>query len=255
MTNWFRVTFVSPNGYTYEATGRAADTRDAVSVADRTIEYVTRVGTSDFLNEDGTTVRPPAQLTVEEVDQRETSSGFGLVVTDPQGRVTRRCRRSADSNRIRDSVGGVLLACLPVSATVDVGGAIARSPAGGAASVDDQGCSRRVGAGPARQVDRRPGDVLEGADATQGHARLDLLPLRWVIEQERHHLRVERSRSDDVGGDVPGRELACEIARQMMDRGFGRSVGIGLTRRGDDAVDAADRDDPARIHGGRAVGE
>jgi hypothetical protein len=90
VTTWFRVTFVSPNGYTYEATGQATDTRDAVGLADRTIEYVERVGISDFLNDDGTTVRPPAQLTVEEVDQSEAGSGFGLVVTDPQGRVTRR---------------------------------------------------------------------------------------------------------------------------------------------------------------------
>lgn len=75
MSNWFRVTFVSPNGYTYEATGRATGPEDAVGLADRTIEYVERVGISDFLNEDGLTVCPPARLTVEAVDKSETCAG------------------------------------------------------------------------------------------------------------------------------------------------------------------------------------
>lgn len=90
MSNWFRVTFVNPNGYKYEATGRAASPEEAVRLADETIEYVERVGISDFLNEDGLTVRPPARLWVDVVDESVTGSGFGLVITDPDGRVTRK---------------------------------------------------------------------------------------------------------------------------------------------------------------------
>lgn len=88
--SWFRVTFVHPNGCTYEATGRATSPANAVRHADRTIEYVERVGISDFLNEDGLSVRPPACLTVDAADESETGSGFGLVITHPDGRVTRR---------------------------------------------------------------------------------------------------------------------------------------------------------------------
>jgi hypothetical protein len=90
MSTWFRVTFVKPNGYTYEATGRAASPEEAVRLADETIEYVERVGISDVLSEVGLTVRPPARLWVDVVDESVTGSGFGLVITDPDGRVPRK---------------------------------------------------------------------------------------------------------------------------------------------------------------------
>jgi hypothetical protein len=71
-------------------TGQASSEAEAVRLADHTLEYVERVGISDHLNTDGLSVRAPAQLAVERVDKGETGSGFGLVITDPVGRVTRK---------------------------------------------------------------------------------------------------------------------------------------------------------------------
>lgn len=87
---WFRVTFVRPGGWTYETTGRASTEVDAVRLADETLEHVERIGISDFLEDDGLTVRSPASLHVETVDVQHAGSGFGLVITDPQGNVTRK---------------------------------------------------------------------------------------------------------------------------------------------------------------------
>ena len=87
---WFRVTFVRPDGWTYEMTGRASIEVDAVRLADEFLEHVERIGISDFLADDGLTVQPPASLQVETVDVQHAGSGLGLVITDPHGNVTRK---------------------------------------------------------------------------------------------------------------------------------------------------------------------
>jgi hypothetical protein len=86
----FRVTFVAPNGWTYQTTGQASTEAEAIQSADDLFENVERIGISDFLEPDGVTVRPPARLLVERVDAEEAGSGFGLVITDPSGNVTRK---------------------------------------------------------------------------------------------------------------------------------------------------------------------
>ena len=87
---FFRVTFVRPGGWRYQLTGRASDEAQAVRRADDVLEYVERVGIADHVMSDWLTVRPPARLTVERVAENDAGSGFGLVVTDPNGDVTRK---------------------------------------------------------------------------------------------------------------------------------------------------------------------
>ena len=88
--DYFRVTFVRPDGWKYETTGRASSDEEAVSLANNMLEYVERVGIADFLEPDGLSLRPPARLTVTRVVASEAGSGFGLVITDPNGNVTRK---------------------------------------------------------------------------------------------------------------------------------------------------------------------
>jgi hypothetical protein len=87
---WFRVTFVAPNGWKYEMTGQARTDVEAVSLADDMLENVERIGIKDYLRSDELTVAPPARLTVECLDLHDAGPGFGLVITDPQGDVTRK---------------------------------------------------------------------------------------------------------------------------------------------------------------------
>ena len=86
---FYRVTFVRPNGWQYETTGRAPNEAEAVRLADELL-YVERVGISDFLAADGVSVRPPARLSVEQVSADLAGSGFGLVITDPSGNISRK---------------------------------------------------------------------------------------------------------------------------------------------------------------------
>jgi hypothetical protein len=72
---WFRVTYVSPSGVKYETTGKATSEAEAVRLADETLEYVERVGISDHLSADGTTVRAPAQLQVERIRPDKATPG------------------------------------------------------------------------------------------------------------------------------------------------------------------------------------
>ena len=87
---FFRVIYVAPSGFKYELTGKAASEVEAVRLADETLEYVERIGISDHLRADGTTVRPPAQLRVQRVQPGEAIPGFGLVITAPDGTVKRK---------------------------------------------------------------------------------------------------------------------------------------------------------------------
>lgn len=87
---YFRVTLVRPDGWQYATTGRAANEADAIRSANEVLEYVERIGISDYLRPDGLTVEPPARLTVERVPDDEAGPGFGLVITDPDGHVTRK---------------------------------------------------------------------------------------------------------------------------------------------------------------------
>ena len=86
----YRVAYVSPSGYKYQVTGKAGSDVEAVRLADETLEYVERIGISDHLQDDGISVRPPAQLQVERIQPHEATPGFGVVVTAPDGRVTRK---------------------------------------------------------------------------------------------------------------------------------------------------------------------
>jgi hypothetical protein len=86
----FRVTFVRPDGWQYATTGRAANEEDAVRSANDMLKYVERIGISDYLRADGRSIEPSARMTVERVPESETGSGFGLVITDPGGHVTRK---------------------------------------------------------------------------------------------------------------------------------------------------------------------
>jgi hypothetical protein len=88
--NWYLVTFLAPNGWKYELTGRAESTIEAVRLADDTLEYMERIGIHDSLEPDGISVKPPAWLHVERVSAKAASPGFGVVITDPEGNVTRK---------------------------------------------------------------------------------------------------------------------------------------------------------------------
>ncbi|MEP7739741.1 hypothetical protein ABKW28_19015 [Nocardioides sp. 31GB23] len=87
---YFRVTFVRPDGLQDATTGRATDKADAIRSANEALEHFERIGISDYLRSDGLTVEPPARLTVERVPANEAGSGFGLVITDPEGHITRK---------------------------------------------------------------------------------------------------------------------------------------------------------------------
>ncbi len=50
---FYRFTFVRPNGWQYEATGRASNETEAVRRADELLENVERIGISDLLAADG----------------------------------------------------------------------------------------------------------------------------------------------------------------------------------------------------------
>lgn len=90
MSDWYRVTFWHPNGCRYDVTGEAETDPQAVQLADGTLEYMERLGISDYLSADGLTVREPARLKVEVIDAAEAGPGFGLVVTRPDGSVVRK---------------------------------------------------------------------------------------------------------------------------------------------------------------------
>jgi hypothetical protein len=87
---WFRVTNVSPSPVGYETTDKATSDAEAVRLADETLEYVERIGISDHLSADGTTVRPPAQLHVERIRPDQATPGFGVVITLLDGTVQRK---------------------------------------------------------------------------------------------------------------------------------------------------------------------
>lgn len=86
----FRVTYIAPSGFRYEVTGNASSEAEAVRLADETLEYVERIGISDHLRDDETTVLPPAHLQVERIQPEEATPGFGLVITSPDGTVKRK---------------------------------------------------------------------------------------------------------------------------------------------------------------------
>ena len=86
----FRVTYTAPSGFKYEVTGRAVSEVEAVRLAGETLEYVERIGISDHMRDDGTSVHPPAQLQVDVIQPDEATPGFGLVITAPNGTVTRK---------------------------------------------------------------------------------------------------------------------------------------------------------------------
>jgi hypothetical protein len=87
---FFRVTFVRPDGCQYETTGRASSEFEAVCLADEVLEHVEGIGIKDHLNTDGTSVSPPARLTVERVSPDLAGPGFGLVITNLNGSVIRK---------------------------------------------------------------------------------------------------------------------------------------------------------------------
>ena len=82
------------------------------------------------------------------------------------------------------------------------------------------------------------------------HAGLDRSPSRRVVEHERHHLRLEGTRSDGVDRDVLADELAGQVAGQHVHAGLRRAVREVVGGRHGDAVDRADHDDPGGILGG-----
>ena len=86
----YRVAYLAPSGFKYEVTGRAPSDVEAVRLANETLEYVERIGISDHLEADGISARPPAQLRIEQVPPDEATPGFGLVITAPDGTVTRK---------------------------------------------------------------------------------------------------------------------------------------------------------------------
>ena len=88
--DYFRVTFVRPDGWQYQTTGRASSEVEAVRLANDMLEYVERVGITDFLESDGLTARTPARLAIERVPAEQCGPGFGLLVTGPNGNVTHR---------------------------------------------------------------------------------------------------------------------------------------------------------------------
>ena len=88
VTDRYHVRFVSPGGWVYEMWPSGRDAREAVRKADALLEYVERVGISDYLDDDGVTARPPAQLTVAIVSD-PTESESALRCTRPDGSLAR----------------------------------------------------------------------------------------------------------------------------------------------------------------------
>ena len=97
---------------------------------------------------------------------------------------------------------------------------------------------------PAREASSsdQPGDVVGAADAPERHRLLDRLAALGLVEQERHHLALERPRGDRVDGDVLAGEALGEVAREHVHGGLARAVAVVLKRRRAQAVDRADVD-------------
>jgi hypothetical protein len=88
VVNRFHVRYVGPTGWLYEMWPSAGTPEDAVRRADELLEYVERVGISDFLEADGVSVRRPAQLAVVAAEN-PTQEEFAVRCTRPDGTVAR----------------------------------------------------------------------------------------------------------------------------------------------------------------------
>src|SRR5690606_37602436 len=98
----------------------------------------------------------------------------------------------------------------------------------------------------------RGGDLLGGAEAAEGHGVADGGPL--VVVQRVGHVGGDGAGGDDVDGDVPGGELACERAGEAHEAGLRCRV-VGLPGLAGGADDRGEEDDAAeagphhRLHG------
>lgn len=86
MHQWFHIRFTRPNDWTYELWPQAADAVEAVKTADAMLEYVERVGISDYLEPDGISVRGGATLLISRVDE-PPAADLHLRIIRPDGTV------------------------------------------------------------------------------------------------------------------------------------------------------------------------
>jgi hypothetical protein len=86
MDQCFHVQFLRPNGWSYELWPRAVGEVEAVATADALLEYVERIGISDYLEPDGTSVRGDAVLRISPV-VKPPRTNLQLRITRPDGTV------------------------------------------------------------------------------------------------------------------------------------------------------------------------
>lgn len=84
MDRRFHVLFVQPKGWSYEMWPTAAGEVEAVKTADDLLEYLERVGISDYLEADGVSVRGGAILRIAP-DAAAPEEGLHLRITRPDG--------------------------------------------------------------------------------------------------------------------------------------------------------------------------
>jgi hypothetical protein len=86
MDQCFHVLFIRPGGWTYDLWPRATGKVEAVASANELLEYVERIGISDYLEADGVTVRGDAELRISPVPE-PPKSDVHLRITRPDGSV------------------------------------------------------------------------------------------------------------------------------------------------------------------------
>lgn len=86
MGQCFHIQFVRPNGWSYEMWPYSASEVEAVAAANTLLEYVERVGISDYLQPDGISVSGGAELRISRVDEPPTDTAR-LRISRPDGTV------------------------------------------------------------------------------------------------------------------------------------------------------------------------
>ena len=84
MDRRFHILFVRPNGWSYEMWPEAADAVEAVKTADDLLEYLERLGISDYLEPDGVSVRGGAVLRITP-DVAAPDTSLHVRITRPDG--------------------------------------------------------------------------------------------------------------------------------------------------------------------------
>ena len=86
MHQHFHIRFVRPNGWSYELWPQVDNEAQAVKAADELLEYLERVGITDYLEPDGVSVRGGASLQITAITAARDVTPH-LRITKPDGTI------------------------------------------------------------------------------------------------------------------------------------------------------------------------